>query len=323
MTQDAVPYPTTQEIEAVFFPRTAERREYLRRTNGRLVHYTSAEAAMNIIKTKRVWMRSPSTMNDISETHHGLKCLSAAWGAEPGERFRAALEGVYPGIVAAVVEAFGKNFDAVASDTFVACLSEHSSDEDAHGRLSMWRAYSGANGVAIVLKNSPLFRNPPKPQSVGSPVSYLGAEAFADELSLLADGLNKSKSLLQRLGFEAVRNSAFSVLVFGALCVKHPAFREEREWRIIACPTLGFSPPEGPQVECVRGIPQIVHKARLENEPDNELSSIEIPDILDRIIIGPTQFGLALRNAFGKLLADSGVSDPQSKIFFSDVPLRH
>jgi hypothetical protein len=37
----------------------------------RFVHYTSAEAALNIINSKRLWMRNTVCMSDYSEVLHG------------------------------------------------------------------------------------------------------------------------------------------------------------------------------------------------------------------------------------------------------------
>jgi hypothetical protein len=42
--------------------------------------------------------------------------------------------------------------------------------------------------------------------------------------------------------------------------------------------------------------------------------------MIDRIIIGPTQYPLAMRKAFASLLADAGVSDADQKVFVSDNP---
>ena len=50
-------------LEAIFMPHFRKQRDAAREKGPvkeqlRLVHYTSADAALNIIKTKRVWMRN-------------------------------------------------------------------------------------------------------------------------------------------------------------------------------------------------------------------------------------------------------------------------
>ncbi len=38
----------------------------------RFVHYTSAEAALSIIRSKRIWMRNTTCMSDYREVKHGI-----------------------------------------------------------------------------------------------------------------------------------------------------------------------------------------------------------------------------------------------------------
>lgn len=44
--------------------------------------------------------------------------------------------------------------------------------------------------------------------------------------------------------------------------------------------------------------------------------------LIDRIIIGPTQYPVAIYKAFVGLLAEAGVKAPEGKVFISHVPLR-
>ena len=48
---------------------------YKNRSYARFVHYTSAEAALQIIKTKRIWMRNTTCMSDYSEVENGYRIL--------------------------------------------------------------------------------------------------------------------------------------------------------------------------------------------------------------------------------------------------------
>jgi hypothetical protein len=41
-------------------------------THGRFVHYTTAEAALSIIRTKRFWLRNTNCMSDYREVQHGF-----------------------------------------------------------------------------------------------------------------------------------------------------------------------------------------------------------------------------------------------------------
>src|SRR5262245_31335263 len=41
-------------------------------THARFVHYTTAEAALSIIRTKRFWLRNTNCMADYREVQHGF-----------------------------------------------------------------------------------------------------------------------------------------------------------------------------------------------------------------------------------------------------------
>ncbi len=68
-----MPYAMKQTRE--FFQRTPGQ------THGRLVHYTTAEAALNIIRTKRFWMRNTNCMSDYREVQHGFDIFSNFFSA--------------------------------------------------------------------------------------------------------------------------------------------------------------------------------------------------------------------------------------------------
>jgi hypothetical protein len=43
---------------------------------ARFVHYTSAESALSIIKSKHLWMRNTTCMTDFREVQHGFDILA-------------------------------------------------------------------------------------------------------------------------------------------------------------------------------------------------------------------------------------------------------
>jgi hypothetical protein len=111
------------------------------------------------------------------------------------------------------------------------------------------------------------------------------------------------------------------MLRFLALSTKHPGFAEEREWRILYAPRLEESPYITREIIALNGIPQPIYKLPLENIEKVGLRAA-IPDLLDRIIIGPTEWPVALGTAFEELLKDAGVVDAEHKISLSQIPLR-
>ena len=49
---------------------------------------------------------------------------------------------------------------------------------------------------------------------------------------------------------------------------------------------------------------------------------MEFSDLIDKVIIGPTQYPVVLYDAFEIALLKSGVEDISNRIVVSDIPLR-
>jgi len=69
-------------------------------------------------------------------------------------------------------------------------------------------------------------------------------------------------------------------------------------------------------------MPQPIYKIPLRNIPEEGFVGAEIPELIDRIIIGPTQYPSAAREAFEYLLEQAGVHDSADRVIVSDLPLR-
>ena len=68
----------TRRAHQLFFPYAIAQQERIRKEGTRFVHYTNAQAAMNILRTQEVWMRESSCMNDFMEVQHGYECVLEA-----------------------------------------------------------------------------------------------------------------------------------------------------------------------------------------------------------------------------------------------------
>ena len=314
--------PDQIQLTEIFHPYAFERQNIVRSSDTRFVHYTSAAAAMSILKTKTVWMRKTSCMKDFMEVQHGLECLAQAYHGEAGNRFKATLNDMFSGISDEIEKLFNAWQPHLRNDTYITCLSEHLIAEDSFGRLSMWRAFSGTTGVALVLNNAPFLNPSDALKAYTSPVAYLDDEAFQQELAKIADGIKANADFIHTQGWEAVISYVFNAFKFAALCTKHPGFREEMEWRIIYTPTMEKSEHLVNEIEVIGGTPQPIYKIPLKNIPKDGLIGIDIPELLERIIIGPTEYPSAMREAFEILLADAGVDDPANRIYVSNIPLR-
>ena len=125
--------------------------------NLRFVHYTTADTGIKIIRSKEVWMRKSSCMNDFSEIQHGLDCLKFAYERNKNESEKL-FDSMFPNFSAKLEQLFNQWIPDFEYNTYVACVSEHNTpegkSEDVLGKLSMWRAYGGRAGVAIVMNGA-------------------------------------------------------------------------------------------------------------------------------------------------------------------------
>jgi hypothetical protein len=319
-----MPNPDTQRIDEIFFPTVASAMQ--RGTGGdfRLAYYTSAETAMRILEKQEVWLRNTAVMNDYMEVQHGMECLAEAWRNSDGaKRVKAILEELNAGAVERLEKTYNSWHDTIHSDTFITCVSEHQASEDQHGRLSMWRAYGGKAGVAFVFKPDFLAQETHAIGAYSHPVSYLDGGGFAGGLNALAERMEAAKSFLKERKADEMHNTAFALLLWAAIATKHPGFAEEREWRVVAIPSLWKSKVLQPSIELIRGIPQPVLKLPLRNYPEHNITNLGVADLLDRVVIGPCDNPGILGRAFIKLLEQAGVADPAKKVKISNIPLRH
>jgi hypothetical protein len=211
---------------------------------------------------------------------------------------------------------------AFRSDTYITCFSEHDNSEDLIGRLSMWRAYGQSTGVAIVINGGPFLRPTHALKAYSSPVAYLTPLEFEQQFDLLLDGIEGETDFLHATGEEMILTNIFSAFRSAILCTKHPGFHEEREWRVIYSPTFARSDRIATETVTIGGVPQPISKIPLRDVPDEGLRGLEIPSLVDRVIIGPTEYPNVIREAFLGALTNAGVPDAAQRIVVSDIPLR-
>lgn len=306
-------------LHHIFFPHATEKIEQLKGRNGRFVHYTSAEAAIKIIGGKEVWLRKSSTMNDFSEITHGLDCLVQAYDGDIGARFKSAVTSVFPDLIDKVEEIFRSKVPHYRHQTYMTCLSEHHDDEDQIGRLSMWRAYGN---VALVLNNKVFLSDTDALGAFSSPVAYLRPDRFEEQFSAVVDNIENHRDQLAGAGKASVLAHIDNMMQFAVLCTKHPGFREEKEWRVFYSPTMDQSERIPKSIEVIGGVPQPVCKIALKDIPDEGLTNLEIPSLLDRIIVGPNRYPSEIAEAFIVKLIEAGVPDASKRVQISDIPLR-
>ena len=148
---------------------------------ARFVHYTSADAALKIIGSKRVWMRNTTCMAHYREVQHGYE-ITSKFFSNPAKRdpFYRALDKVSSsGTTQEAVIASTSGGTTSASALTLPQYLNIDEKEDLHGRLSMWRAFggSGAARVAIVFRVPWVANGSAALNLMFNPVAYLREKA--------------------------------------------------------------------------------------------------------------------------------------------------
>ena len=112
--------------------------------------------------------------------------------------------------------------------------------------------------------------------------SSRGFDAFVDQM--LGEG-----DYIAELGLDAVRRHLAGSYYYAALSTKHPGFAEEREWRVVFNPTLDAADHLVRSVEVCRNEPQVIYRLPLRNAPEAGIDGMALPDILEALIIGPSE----------------------------------
>lgn len=306
-----------ERLSRIFFKYAHSKIDDVRAENTRFVHYTNAEAALSILKNREVWMRNSTCMNDFMEVRHGWNCLNASY-----QKLKPILEDIYSGLSTEIEKLFDGWTPHFLTSTYLTCISEHEDYEDNIGRLSMWRAYSENTGVALVLNNSSFLSESDALKIYTSPVAYLNDREFGEMVDQFIENIKKEIQFIKEQPREVIKAHFFHMMRFAILSTKHPGFREEKEWRVIYSPTYEGSDYLTNCIEVIGGSPQTIYKIPLKDVPEKGLFGVEIPSLINRIIIGPTQYSTAVWEAFVKILGATGATNPDKMVFVSDIPLR-
>jgi hypothetical protein len=193
----------------------------------------------------------------------------------------------------------------------------------------MWRAYASKNGVAFVFKHGPFVAETDALNAFTSPVAYETPTSFHDRFAAVVTGMEANLARFQAAGGAFFHDLIQVAFRFAMQATKHPAFREEREWRVIYSPTiverLGKMSDEQKrrvptEIMALNGVPQRVYAIPFQNYPDEGFVGATVPELIDRILIGPTSDAYAIRQAFIAELRALGVAEPNVEI--TGVPLR-
>lgn len=315
--------PHAQKQRLAAYKKWADPLEAPETATIKFVHYTSAEAALNIIRTKRVWMRNATCMADYREVQHGHGIFRRLLEEPRRTDLIAALDGCAEGAGLAAIKVFDQRWNDIRLNTYITSVSEHDSEENLHGRLSMWRAFGGNTARVALVLSVPWFSGASLYLRIlFSPVAYLREDEAGAVLDEVINNIKVNREFLELEGREAVIGWVFTMFLAGVTCLKHEGFREEREWRAIYSPKRMSSELMEASTEVIAGVPQPIHKIPLDATVSPALTSLELSSIFDRLIIGPSQYPWAMFEAFTEALTRAGITDAAARVYRSDIPIR-
>lgn len=268
-----------------------------------LYHYTSGKEALNIIKTGELWATHSWYMNDSSELKFGREVYSnvieGLTKLNHHERFREFLDSYT--IVTLLMH---------YSTVFTCCFSA------AENQLSQWRAYSTLGtrtGYSLGFDPGGLK----KLTFCGRPLLLMKVFYEPDEQQTIVKKVLAAINVhLERLDEEVVTEDWYELLSFIAqwlqvvlIGLKHPDFREEREWRLVYR-TFGIAEPTELNYRASESGIMI---------PYCELRGSEaLP--LTKVIIGPTVERDIASFSFEQMLKKYNYSS--TTVAHCDIPLR-
>ncbi len=285
-----------------------------------LYHYTDAFGAQGIISSNCLWATATQFSNDLSEIEYaaalGLDTIKAAWR---GKKKISSWERV---LVEHLVQLFETPLHAFGQP-FIVSFCENGD------LLSQWRAYGSASGFSMAF--SPLYRQ--------DAVTLISKGGFRTKLNQVIydeeEQRQRLRHILRRLvelvdGFSFATTSSkgksahveLSVLLVlemtdWACAVKHRAFSEEKEWRIVTYPQgatlVGTKSPNYESI-LVRPTSRLLLPYMILEPPTGKL----LP--LLEVRCGPSQFQEQSARAMGILVGGKGYRDVA--ITLSRIPLR-
>ena len=299
--------------------------DIIQRDKPLLAHYTSLEAAEQILKNHELWFSNPLFMNDWEEMRFGIQQGIAL--LQRTSYLRDALQ------TDERVQLFGESFaswyeqlDKISSlDVYVFCLSEHPREND-DGMLSMWRGYGGhGRGTALIFDTAELTFVPDAPMYICK-VEYGSAEeriATLDRLMREWVEVVKDADIPDNLLYIPAR-TALNLFTFYALTSKHSGFKEENEWRVIHLADLDPTRRLSDRFQYALG-PQGVEpklKFKFERHSAGNYPEKGMADLLRKIILGPSVSSPLAKMAFKRMLKSIGREIYSERLVASTIPLR-
>lgn len=306
--------------QRLFCPHWMARTVNLHNSGLKLVHYTATETVLKIAENREVWLRNVRCMNDFTEVQWGARLVERFFDSEEAKPFWNTLEELQPGIREQSAANYRGWVQDFVNNTFVFCVSEHDPGTHPIGRLSMWRAYAQTNGCALILNAKPFYQVSDALGAYSFPVCYKSAESATEMFRSIVRNVVDSVDLLRT--YDTIDGFVFQMLEYHATCLKHPAFEEEQEWRVIHRPVQNPNTRMKSEVRSVKGVVQKVFKLPMLNVPEENLIGIEPKEIMEQLLLGPSLDSAVARDAAVEKLQELGFADPDQIVRETRIPLR-
>jgi hypothetical protein len=273
----------------------------------RLFHYTSQAGLLGIVSSNVLWATNALYLNDSSELDYGLTAAR--------EKLRAVLNR------SSAVSELLRRTDRLLKlpillpdrNFYACCFCEESN------LLSQWRAYADrGGGYAIGFETDDLTRAGLKPNLSLFPVEYgdcgPNAELLTHDIGVVCEALDRCigqwPADRDRLVSAASEDLKLAI-IFRVLGLKHPGFREEREWRILA----NFDSADLSLVRFRQGRTNLIPYVEL-NLSDGASDRLPIREV----VYGPTAHSELAFQSIVSLFKKFGFGPPS--IWGSNIPFR-
>jgi hypothetical protein len=260
-------------------------------------------------------------MNDHSEVLHGARGMYRSLTSDIGSTFYEVIDSCHSNASEEIKSLVSDRMPYMLADTFISCLSEHA-PEDNLGRFSMWRAYGGEAGVAIIFRQAPFLSEHISIGAYSYPVMYGGDLSAGEEIQKISNKIQDERDIVKRIPRDIFIELVIQSLRSIAIATKHEAFKEEREWRVVACPTLIKSKYLKQEVRCIGAVAQVVQILDIGQAAADGFAELSPNNLIDRVLIGPTEYSRVLYRSMVELLKEHGVANAHERVHITDIPLR-
>jgi hypothetical protein len=276
---------------------------------GTLYHYTGIGGLLGIVETGKIWASHAYYLNDSKEILHARDILRKILSDSAND---------YHGEEQEFIKEFAEWLNTFHLDTFhifIFSLSEERS------LLSQWRSYTPhGKGVSLGFTTSVFDHIVKMPGFKIAQCLYENQQHVELMRGLIEKMLITFRQRLPEIntskkhpsqkyhGFlEDFRNDLLQVLAI----VKHPSFKEEREWRIVS---PYFPQYTVPAIKFREGASMLLPFIELELPAQSET-----PLLFDEVILGPSQEEKLSLSALSSYLSNKKVCNKSS---ISGIPFR-